>query len=76
MSISDTTPQIEQLQAGILRAMSGVERLRLAIDMSETMRGLAFDRLERKHPGISQRDLIREFFRCTLRVDEIPTALR
>jgi len=76
MAILDTTPQIAKLQADILKRMCGSERLRLTIDMSDTMRGLTFTRLKREHPGISERDLVYRFFKCVLPAEEIPSSLR
>lgn len=76
MAISDTTPRVAKLQAEILKSMSGTERLRLAIDMSDVMRALTFARLTREHPGSSQRDLVRQFLRCLMSADQIPAFLR
>jgi hypothetical protein len=62
----DTSPNADRVQLDILRRMSAEERLRLAIDLSEFARKLAFVRIEGDRPGLTRPQLIREFLRCVL----------
>ena len=72
----DTKPEIQALQDDVLRRMSGPERLRLAMDMSDATRALAFARLRTEHPNASTDGLVREFLRVILPLDLIPAPLR
>lgn len=66
MTPLDTSPVANDIQLNILRKMSGIERLRKAIDLSEFARKLAFARIERDLPGLTRARLIQEFLRCVL----------
>jgi Rv0078B-related antitoxin len=48
--MSDTSAEAAQVQARIQRRLSGVERLRIAIDMSDLARRLLRARLQQDHP--------------------------
>ncbi len=48
---SDTSAEAATTQAAIHRRMTGVERLRIAIDMSLAAREFALARLRAEHPG-------------------------
>jgi hypothetical protein len=76
MTPLDTSPAAHDVQLNILRKMSGAERLRIAIDLSEFGRKLAFTRIEREHPGLSNSQLIREYLHCVLSEDDYPRGLR
>ena len=69
MTPLDTSPAAHDLQLQILKRMSATERLRMAIDLSELARNLAFARIEHEHPGISGPQRIREFLHCILPED-------
>lgn len=74
--MNDTSLAAEEIQARIHRAMTGVERLALALDMSESARELAIARLRRVHPDWTDRQLRRELLRYAfLAVDGAPTEL-
>jgi hypothetical protein len=66
----DTSPAVNDIQLDILRRMSGTQRLRVAIELSELARKLALTRIERKHPGLTKRQLIREFVDSVLSKDD------
>jgi hypothetical protein len=66
----DTSPNADRVQLDILRRMSAEERLRIAIDLSEFARKLAFTRIERDRPGLTRTQLIREFLRCVLTAED------
>ncbi len=72
----DTSPVAHGIQLGILKRMSGPERLRIAMDLSELARKLAFARIERDRPGLTHAQLIREFLRCVLSENDWQRVLR
>ena len=72
----DTSPVAKELQTEILRKMTSVERLKVAIGLSELTRKLAFARIEQAHPGISGPALVREFLLCILSEDDHPAGLK
>jgi hypothetical protein len=58
----DTSERAAEIQIEVLRRKTGAERLRLALDLSNFARRLAFARIRTKHPDYSQREVVREFF--------------
>jgi hypothetical protein len=54
----DTRPEADQLQLDALRAMAPGARIRLALDLSETMRQLALSRLRVRYPDRSDVELV------------------
>jgi hypothetical protein len=79
MSISpiprDTSPEVAQLQAEILRAMSPGRRLEIALEMSDLTRELCSARLRRDNPTWSQTDVARELLRIALAPAPLPAEL-
>lgn len=71
----DTSQTANEIQLQVLKKMSGIERLRIALDLSELARKLAFTRIENEHPGLSRRLQVREFLRCILPADRYPRSL-
>ena len=61
--VSDTSQAAAALQLDILRRLTGVDRLRLAVDLSLTARALSMARLRQEHPDWSDVDLKRELLR-------------
>jgi hypothetical protein len=53
----DTTDEAERVRMAAVRRMSGAERLRQALDVSEVARLLAFAGLRMRYPGRSDREL-------------------
>jgi Rv0078B-related antitoxin len=70
----DTSEKAAALQAEILRKMTGEERLRLAFDMSETVRAFSTARLRHQHPEWSDIDLKRELLRYAFLPGSLPDA--
>jgi hypothetical protein len=66
----DTSHDANEVQLNILRSMGGSARLKIAIELSEFARGLAFARIERDRPGLTKPQLIREFLHCVLSKQE------
>ena len=66
MTPLDTSPDANEVQLNILKRMDGTARLKIAIDLSEFARKLAFARIQRDHPGLTRPQLIGEFLRCVL----------
>lgn len=54
----DTTDEAERVQLAAIRAMSPGERLRQALELSETMRQLTLVGLRARHPGLSDSRLV------------------
>jgi hypothetical protein len=61
--MSDTSSEAAALQIRIQRSLSGAERLRIALEMSATMRALALTRLRKQHPDWSDAQLMLELLR-------------
>lgn len=76
MTPLDTSPAANDVQLRILKRMSGTERLRMAIDLSELARKLALTRIEHDHPSLSRAQLIREFLHCVLSEQDYPRGLK
>lgn len=55
--MSDTSPIAARIQANIHRRLLPADRLRIAMDMSETAHELARSRLRTVHPEWSERQL-------------------
>ncbi len=49
----DTTPEAAAAQAAVYRRMSGEEKVRIALEMTETVRHLAMTRIAEQHPGFT-----------------------
>jgi len=61
--ISDTDPAAREVQLKVLRAMSGEQRLLLAIEMSELARELSRAGIRQQHPDWSEKQVTRELLR-------------
>jgi hypothetical protein len=61
--MNDTRPEIEAIQIGIQRGMSGEQRLLIAFEMSTFARQLSMARLRTEHPDWSDAELSRELLR-------------
>jgi hypothetical protein len=60
---SDTSPEAAAIQAEIFRRMTTEQRLRLALEMSESMRNVALAGLRSRHPELTEQELSRELMR-------------
>jgi hypothetical protein len=59
----DTTPEAAAVQAGIFRAMTTTQRLRMALEMSESVRNVALAGLRSRRPELNAHELSRELLR-------------
>jgi hypothetical protein len=72
----DTSAEAEAVQLAVQRRLSGVQRLRLAWDMSQAARDLAIARLRALSPTSTEAELRLELLRLVLPVDALPAHLR
>lgn len=75
MSHSDTTRDAERIQLEILRRMSGEQRLRIALEMSDATRKMALLRIRQQNPGWSDWQVKRELLRLTFLPQPLPAGL-
>jgi hypothetical protein len=61
--LSDTSPEATATQQDIFRRMTAAERLRLALEMSESMRNVALAGLRSRRPELDGAGLQRELMR-------------
>ena len=61
--ISDTHPKAALVQQEIFRRMTTLERLRMALEMSESMRNVALAGLRSRRPELNEEELSRELLR-------------
>ena len=61
--ISDTHPKAALVQQEIFRRMTTSERLRMALEMSESMRNVALAGLRSRCPELNEEELSRELLR-------------
>ena len=61
--IADTSPEAAAIQDEIFRRMTPEQRVRLAIEMSESMRNVALAGLRSRRPDLNEAELLRELLR-------------
>lgn len=59
----DSSPRAVAIQNDILRRMTTAQRLKLALDMSESMRNMALAGLRSRQPEMNENELSRELMR-------------
>lgn len=59
----DTSPEAEAIQLEIFRRMTTAQRLKMALQMSESMRNVALAGLRNRHPEMTEDELFRELMR-------------
>ena len=64
--VSDTSPEMEQVQIEILRSMPSWKRFQLINDLMVTGRKLAFAGLRRRFPNVGPEELRRRYATLTL----------
>lgn len=74
--MSDTSPAVQAIQDEIHRRMSGEERFRLAIEMSEMARAFARARLRTEHPDWTDWEVKRELLRYAFGSEPWPPPLQ
>jgi len=73
--ITDTNPTAQALQLQIQRAMTGEQRLLLALEMSLFTRELAREQIRREYPEWSEGQVARELLRLTFLLAPVPARL-
>ena len=73
---TDTSPAAQAVHLRIQRAMSGEQRLLLALEMSLFARELAKARISREHPEWLETQVERELLRLAFLPQPLPTKLR
>ena len=76
MLITDTSPAVQSVQLEIQRAMTGEQRLLIALEMSLFARDLATERIRREHPAWPETQVTRELIRLAFLPKPIPARLR
>ena len=60
---SDTHPTAAAIQAEVIRRLTPVQRLRMALEMSESVRNVALAGLRSRRPELTEEELSRELLR-------------
>ncbi|HVI10661.1 MAG TPA: hypothetical protein VND65_20395 [Candidatus Binatia bacterium] len=60
---SDTSPEAARVQLEIYRRMTPAERLRMALEMSDSIRNVAMAGLRSRHPDWGEKELRQELMR-------------
>jgi hypothetical protein len=76
MEMSDTSPEAAEVQFSIYRRMTDLQRLQIAIEMSDFVREIALTRLRSEHPEWSDRELKLELLRYAFGNQPLPLPLR
>jgi hypothetical protein len=56
----DTTPEALRVQTEAQRRLGGAGRMKMACQMSQTVRNLALDRIRRKNPSFDEQAILDE----------------
>lgn len=75
-TMSDTSPAAQAIQDEIHRRMSGEERLKLAMEMSDMARAFAVARLRQEHPDWTEWEIKRQLLRYAFGSEPWPAILR
>jgi hypothetical protein len=75
MPTTDTSPEAQSVQPEIVRAMSGEQRILLALEMSLFARELAQEGIRREHPDWSEAQVARELLRLAFFPAPLPAGL-
>ena len=59
----DTTPEADAIQQEIFRRMTPEQRLKVALEMSDSMRNVALTGLRMRRPELTEEELARELMR-------------
>jgi hypothetical protein len=76
MAISDTSPEIAEMQMQIRRRMTMNDRFRIAIELSDLCQELRKAGIKREHPDWSERDVLMELFRLAFFPEPLPSWVR
>jgi hypothetical protein len=75
MPARDTSPEAEEVQLRVFRGMTGAQRLKLALEMSDFARELSLSRIRSEHPGWSDWEVKRELLRLDFLPEPLPAGL-
>lgn len=75
MPSRDTSRDAEEVQLGVFRGMTGEQRLKLALEMSDFARELSLSRLRAEHPEWSDWEVKRELLRLDFLPGSLPSGL-
>ncbi len=75
MPIRDTSQEAERVQLEVFRRMTGEQRLKLALQMSDFARELSLSRIRAEHPQWSDWEVKRELLRLDFLPDALPPGL-
>jgi hypothetical protein len=75
MPLRDTSPDAERVQLEVFRRMTGEQRLKLALEMSDFARELSLSRIRAEHPEWSDWEVKRELLRLDFLPDALPPGL-
>jgi hypothetical protein len=73
--ITDTSPSAQAVQIRIQRAMTGEQRLLMALEMSLFARELTRERIRQEHPEWTETQVARELLRLAFLPDPLPAQL-
>ena len=73
---TDTSRTAQAIQDKILRGLTGVQRLMIALEMSDAAREMALARLRHEHPEWTEAELIRGLARLLYPPDQLPPVWR
>lgn len=59
----DTSADAHRAQLEVYRRMTGAQRLRIALDMSDFVRECAKSRIRKRHPEMTEQEVTRELIR-------------
>ena len=76
MPVTDTSLRAQAVQLRVQRAMTGEQRLLLALEMSLFTRELAKEGIQQEHPEWSDIEVQREFLRRAFLPRPMPALLR
>ena len=76
VSITDTAPSAQAVQWQVHRAMTGEQRLLMALEMSVFVRELQKARIRQEHPQWPDTEVVRELFRSAFPPGLEPALLR
>jgi hypothetical protein len=75
LPMTDTSPSAQAVQIETQRAMTGEQRLILALEMSLFARELARAQIRRDHPDWTDAQMARELLRLAFLPEPLPTGL-
>lgn len=75
MPISDTSPEAAEIQLEVFRRMTGEQRLKIAMEMSDFARELSLSRIRAEHPEWSEWQVKRELLRLDFLPHPLPPGL-